>query len=192
MDRTVVYFRHLGELDSPEREAMTDEARARWTWLGIVEPFNFVELTPSKIGCNAFTFQRESRIYADLHGTDPYVLVDSDMLIGSDYSLAKHVALLSQYPEFAILSAMTTAPGMVIHPWTPENYQPFVDENVMEHVSVGNLRLCQKGLLKKWPNQIRSGYDREHCKALRDAGWRVGFARQFPAIHLGEGKTTLF
>lgn len=108
--------------------------------------------------CCIADFQRERRIYADeVSQTDPYILADDDCLLPSYLELFQAVNVFRYYNErilrdsnrFAVLSLIpSNAP---ISEWTPEDYTPFSDDIVMEHVSVGGIRICRKGLLKNWP-----------------------------------------
>lgn len=65
---------------------------------------------------------------------------------------------------------------------------------VMEHISVGGIRFCRKGLIEKWPPRDAEcmGYDLIHSDALRDVGYRVGYLQHVRMEHLGEGKTELW
>lgn len=136
-------------------------------------------------------FQRTRRMDADkLAPTDIYVLTDDDMLpIGEDF-IARGVALMQKYPGFGMLSALPT--NAMIQFWNPENHKPLVNDEVMEHYSVGGLRFCRRGIVKKWPVQNGKGYDADHCAAIRDAGYSVGYMRDVRANHLGEGFSTIW
>ena len=185
-----VFFRHIGPWDrDPLRPMMRALAFARWQQ----EPeLRLRQITPQLINCSLVEFQRASRIWADQDAdTDPYILVDDDLLLTPETQLGELVQLLARYPEFAILAPLPRP--ATIYPWTPEHYRPVLDQQVMEHVSVGSLRLSRKGAMKEWPPAgAGPGYDRIHCDALRAAGWRAGYARQHAMLHLGEGYSTVW
>jgi hypothetical protein len=181
-----VYF---STMDYPSelaiREAMSDQCRERWMKERVpVKPL----WVPAS---NPVEFQRTRRIHADQYAGSPiYVLADDDCLLGEESPIAPMLDLMARYPEFAILSLLpSSAP---IYPWTPEGYTPVLNEEIMEHVSVGCIRFCRKGAMKDWPPMDGPGYDGIHCQALRDAGWRVGYARQHTMVHLGERLSTVW
>lgn len=143
-------------------------------------------LRPDGLGCTAREFQKQRRVFADLHASGKYYIVaDDDCLPPEGDWMTKALDIMERYPQFAILSLWPS--NAVIQKWTPDNYQTVETEDVAEHVSVGNLRVCRKGALKEWPEQTEAGYDMAHCVALRKAGWRVGLFRNIPFEHLGEG-----
>ncbi len=146
-------------------------------------------------------FQIRRRIDAEeKSASDIYILTDDDMLPMSKTIISDGLALMAKYPEFGILSAFPASAS--IHPWMPEKYEweaaaqrgmarfPIVNDDVMEHVSVGGLRFCRKGIVQKWPDFTGPGYDKEHCEAIRVAGYRVGYMLNVKANHLGEGFST--
>jgi hypothetical protein len=134
-------------------------------------------------------FQERRRKVADEHANSSiYVVADEDCIPHLD-DIFEVIDVMDRYPQFAILSLKPI--GVKINFWTPEDYAPHVDENVMEHVSVGHVRFCRKGALKQWPEYKSGGYDNDQCSALRRENWRVGFLRNFWADHLGEGKTSI-
>lgn len=116
-----------------------------------------------------------------------YILTDDDM--EPFFHFNKAIKLMKQHPDFGMLSAFPDP--AVIQKWTPEGYTPYEDENVMEHTDVGGLRFIRKGSVKHWPEQHRIGYDKEHCQAMRDNGFKVGYMKRLHAVHHGEGKSTL-
>lgn len=133
-------------------------------------------------------FQVERRRVADQLGSSLYILADDDCLFLGD--VKKACELMESYTEFAILSAMPTNHN--INFWMPEAYDPSLDGEVMEHVSVGGIRFCRKNSLKCWPPLIGLGYDMAQCTALRREGKRVGYMRNQKMNHLGEGASTVW
>lgn len=134
-------------------------------------------------GLDIPNFQVARRINADhLAEGSVYVMTDDDMMPMSADIISRGLELMEKYPEFSMLSAMPAS--ATIHPWA----EGYLCDDVMEHVSVGGLRFCRKGILHKWPEFTGPGYDREHCEAIREAGYRVGYMRDVKANHLGEGK----
>lgn len=104
--------------------------------------------------------------------------------------MGRLIGLMSKYPQFAIISL--TPSNATINPWTPEGYTPTLADDIMEHFSVGGIRLCRKGVVRDWPMQDGRGYDALHARAIRKAGYRVGLAREFKYNHLGEGYSTVW
>lgn len=134
-------------------------------------------------------FQRERRIIAEQKAKSPiYVLTDDDM--EPLFYFNKGVRIMNEHQDFGILSAWPENAN--INPWTPEGYKPFEDWDVMEHTDVGGLRFIRKGAIKHFPLQERIGYDREHCQAMRDSGFKVGFFKTLKAIHYGEGASDIW
>lgn len=196
MDLEVFWCSHP---TTSERAAIA--ARTLELWQKV--PYTHLQiLTPGNLNVTPHEFQRERRIYADEAAQGPfYILTDDDCLpIEADislrafrHSLAIGLETLKGHPEFAILSAFPA--NATIHRWTPppEKYLPYEDLQVMEHVSVGGLRVIRRGSMTKgWPPlDSNLHYDALHCSALRAAGWRVGYCQFFRCDHLGEGKSTL-
>jgi hypothetical protein len=142
-------------------------------------------VTPELAGCELEKFQRWRRIYSDvMAGSDIYILTDDDMQPVTDWRIG--VEAMIEHEDFAIISAFPA--NCTINRWTPEDYDTYEDLDVMEHHSVGGLRVMRRGsMVKGWPKQDGIGYDGIHCESLRESGFRVGYAQHFRAIHLGEG-----
>lgn len=150
---------------------------------------------PGTIGCDSTSFQRERRIYADVNSTDIYLCVDDDCLLASpEPFIEKAVDVLRRHADFGILSVWPS--NSELHPWTPGPEElarncvggrVYEDDEVMEHVSVGGIRICRPGLLKDWPLMTGRTYDSQHCAALRAAGYRSGYIKPHIALmnHLG-------
>src|SRR6185503_819136 len=119
-----------------------------------------------------------------------YILTDDDCLPTRDDIIERGLTELASHPGFAILSAWPE--NAIINRWTPNGYMPYEDEGIMEHVSVGGMRFMRRGCLEEWPLSNGAGYDAEHCKALRDLEFRVGYLRNDKIRHLGEGKSSLW
>lgn len=147
-------------------------------------------LTPKVLGCKDQEFQRLRRGCAEALAKQPlYIVTDDDMEPTTDIHIG--IEALREHASFAMLSAFPS--NCQIHRWTPENYDPYEDLDVMEHYSVGGLRVMRRGcMVKGWPNQSGVGYDTEHCEALRNSGYRVGYSQHFRAIHHGEGHSDLW
>ena len=136
-----------------------------------------------------WSFQRDRRIIAEQRAKSKiYILTDDDM--EPLFYFNKAVNTMREHPYFGILSAYPEP--ATINRWTPEDFTPFEDENVMEHTDVGGLRFIRKGAMGYWPEQTRVGYDREHCEAMRSNGFQVGYFKNLKAIHHGEGKSDLW
>lgn len=162
---------------------MRDLAFTRWQKETGVR---FHWLTPAIVGCMTAEFQRDRRIWADEHATsDPYFVVDDDCLLAAESPVPGLVDLMQRYPDFSIISAWPS--NCTIGRWTPEDYSPLVNEDIWEHVSVGNVRCCRKPVQQEWPALRSRGYDNDQCAQIRAEGHRVGLARNFKHVHLGEG-----
>lgn len=147
--------------------------------------------TPASLGVDKSQFNRQRRIHAEAWASQRfYVLADDDCLPPEGNILEAAFTELASHPDFAILSAMPS--NATINRWTPEGYVPYEDEFVMEHVSVGGIRFMRRGCLDKWPHAKGPRYDAEHCQALRDGRWRVGYLKAVTMIHLGERKSSLW
>jgi len=201
-----------------ERQRIADRCFEYWSGNPDAD---VVVVTPETVGCSLGQFQRERRIYADSRARHhEYICTDDDMLPTADDCLVKGIAALRTHTDFGILSAWPA--NCTINRWEPGEesmrclvclgvaksrgcgncggagwfsftYQPFEDLSVMEHVSVGGLRFCRKGLLEEWPDYSgQGGYDGVHSLALRKAGYRVGYLQHARAVHLGEGKSTVW
>lgn len=168
-----------------ERDAIADSCLAIWNVMD-VEVFL---MTPEALNCSAYEFQSKRRIMADRYSKrDVYIVADDDCI---PYDIEKAVHALRSHAEFAILSLWPS--NAEINRWTPEDYEVVEDLDVMEHFSVGGIRVCRKGaMMKGWPPQMGKGYDTDHCEALRACGWRVGYSQHSRMFHAGEGKSTLW
>lgn len=160
--------------------------RKNWLGLGV----NLRLLSPKKLGCSDSDFQKLRRAAADVLAKDAiYILTDDD--VEPITPIALGLQAMEAHPEFAIISAFPA--NCNISRWTPVDYEPFEDMSVMEHYSVGGIRICRRGaMFKGWPLQTGQGYDTEHCEQLRTCGYRVGYSQHFRMTHHGEGKTTVW
>lgn len=169
-----------------DRGGLAEKMRKNWLGLGV----NLRLLTPKKLGCSDFDFQKLRRAAADVFAKNEiYLLVDDDCepITAIDLGLQA----MESHPEFAIISAFPA--NCNIGRWTPENYEPFEDMSVTEHHDVGGIRICRRGsMVKGWPEQTRNGYDPEHCEQLRACGFRVGYSQHFRMIHHGENNSSIW
>lgn len=174
----------------PLRHSMLMLAIRRWK----AEKYNRVQVLRPKRFTDPVLFQRERRIMAEnMVVFDPnfYVLADDDCMpsAGADVRYAK--AILHQHPEFAILSYMPDNEFIVR--WTPEGYQAFVDQDVLEHVSVGGIRVMRAGIVNEdMPPMNGPGYDAIQADWLRSKGYRVGYFRNITMCHIGKGYSTVW
>lgn len=181
-DTLEVFFCTCPQTD--RRRDIASTCRAIWEVMDV----ELTVLTPQRIGCSDFEFQKKRRMVADLWATnDIYVLTDDDCI---PYDIEKAVHALRNHPEFGIISLWPQ--NATINRWTPEGYEVYEDLEVTEHYSVGGIRVCSKGSMDRgWPEQTRSGYDEEHSCVLRTCGKRVGYSQHARMEHLGEGESTL-
>lgn len=117
-----------------------------------------------------------------------YILTDDDM--EPLFDIKQAAKLMLTRPWFGILSAMPE--NATIHRWTIEGYRVFEDSEIMEHIDVGGLRFIRKGACRLFKEQTRVGYDREHCFGMRKNNFRVGYFKNFKAIHHGEGASDVW
>ena len=169
---------------------VTPNIKSLWTrGHNVTLPAWWTKATVIVAEVNKKEFQLARRVIADhLAETDPFVLADDDCLPeyfgGGD---ACDIAL--RHGRFAILSALPR--NATIHPWTPTStiHEVYEDAEVLEHVSVGGIRVCRKGALKDWPPMDGPGYDAAQAEALRAIGRSVGYFKNLTCEHLGESST---
>lgn len=148
-------------------------------------------LTPDSLWCTPAEFQKKRRQFADANSQGQiYIVADDDCFLSSAFDLMEAVDLVEKYKQFWLLSLMPS--NARINLWTPEGYTPFVDDNVMEHESAGNIRICRRDRFVTWPPQTRQGYDTDQCHAIRADGGKVGFLRNIQYTHLGEGYSSIW
>ncbi len=144
------------------------------------------DLPEKTIYCSDKDFQKLRRVHADEFAKgEVYVVMDDDCLPQKDF-----LAAFDWPDDFAILSTMPSNAN--IQPWTPENYQPVLNDWLMEHHNVGQIRFTQRGLVRDWPAQDGPGYDAAHCNYLRSLGYRVGYLRNIKHLHIGEGASSIW
>jgi len=136
----------------------------------------------------SYEFQRTRRMIAEKRAKgDIYILTDDD--IEPDWRgvpdwLQRGCRLLEFHPEFASLHPWLDGIGR----WTPEGYEVFEDDEVVQHHSAGGIRFIRKGCMKEWPEQTNRGYDGTQGAYLLQNGWRTGYLKNLKATHHGEGK----
>lgn len=178
-----------------ERLKMAEECFIRWKQEKVditilqptdIEPLPFSSFPSHRARPSTLAhFQRARRIYPP---EDLYILTDDDCLLPPDFNLEGALSTFNHYPEFSILSLLPLNAN--IYPWTPEDFMPANNSDILEHVDVGNVRFCRKIELD-WPPLKGTSYDRAHCEAIRARGSKVGYFKNHFFTHLGEGKTTL-
>lgn len=154
-------------------------------------PVRFIRFTPEILGVSYRDFQMKRRFYAEETAKGHiYILTDDDCELISPNPIKSGMSTMGHNPHFGILSAWPN--NCVIQRWSPEDYQPKETMQVMEHHSVGGIRFIRKGCLTHgWPEQTKISYDSEHCQAVRNSGYRVGYFQHVRMNHWGEGETTL-
>lgn len=175
-DRIQVFFTTCGS-----RNGLAEKMLDHWKGLDV----DLKVLTPKLLGCTPLSFQKLRRAAAEAMARDIYyVVADDDCEVTTSLQLG--IDAILNHPDFGIISAFPA--NCNIHRWTPEDYEPFEDLSVMEHYSVGGIRIMRRGcMVKGWPEQEGKGYDREHCEAMRNSGFRVGYSQFFRMVHHGEG-----
>ena len=148
------------------------------------QPVELHVLTPEIVGCSVAEFNRDRRVYADQLAKGDHIVADDDAIPQCD--ILKAYEVFRKYPDFGTISLWPE--NCVINPWT--EIEAFEDDEVMEHVSVGVVRFCRKGM--PFPPSERLGYDRTHADAIRAIGMKVGLFKNFKVNHLGEGRSSLW
>ena len=169
---------------TPLRSFMAETCLARWH----LEPDT--HLTELRDGGDPGGFQLKRRqLAADMADSPIYILADDDCLPEKPEPFVRDcLEILSHYPEFAVLSLWPS--NSTLHSWKADDipgYTPTVTEDVLEHVSVGGIRFCRKDAFTDldWPPLQGKTYDSQEAQALRNAGYRVGYFRNFYMNHLG-------
>ena len=169
----------------PIRQQMLNLCLKRWE----SEPISMIHICGS-LGYEGFQLKRRQDSEKYSHG-DIYSCADDDCFPQSEPFVEKAVEIMEKHQQFGILSLWPS--NCIINHWSPgDGYEVFEDDEVMEHVSVGGIRFCRKGIVKEWPPQTGKGYDREHCEAIRAAGYKVGYFKNLKMNHLGEGYSTVW
>lgn len=131
-------------------------------------------------------FQKKRREQAEnMAKSSIYVCTDDDIL-PSKVDLGLINILFNQYQDYAILSAVPI--NCRIYPWNLGQ----LNNEVMEHVSVGGARFVRKGAMKEWPPYFGGGYDASHAEHLRNLGYKVGYSLKTECLHLGEGYSSVW
>lgn len=180
-DKPEVFFCTCGS-----RDGLAEKMREHWLGLNV----NLRVITPKILGCDNFSFQKIRRAAAEVMAkSEIYILADDDCSLITPLELG--IQALRSRDDFALVSAFPA--NCNIERWTPEDHEPYEDMNLMEHYSTGGIRIIRRGcMVKGWPEQVRVGYDSEHCEALRSSGYRVGYAQHCRMEHWGEGKSSIW
>lgn len=166
-----------------------------WLQLQKTEPGLFVKIRPQYPSNGMFQFQRDRRLEAEQNAsTDLYIVADDDCVpdrwstIVECLELAQNASAASQFPVLSLWPSNST-----LHPWTPEGYEVYRDKDFEEHVSVGGIRICRKGVVTEpWPpmNDGVRGYDSIQAGHIRNLGYRVGYYKNFLMNHWGRNYST--
>lgn len=183
---------------APARLAMRSLCLRAWEKLGLQprllpEDYNWPDPKSSQAG-EFFTrqWQRSRRILPEAHAHHDFYLSTSDDVMPdvTTFDVAKARAIMEAHPQFAILACWPL--NETINRWTPNNYEVFEDDDVMEHYSVGTISFIRKGAMLDWPKMGEGrGYDSIQCEYLRSHGWRVGLLKNMGCVHLGKGFSTV-
>lgn len=166
------------------RMGMAETCEARWQQ---VQGVRLIGIYDTMLHCSPLGFQRSRRIFADEEATgEVYIVADDDCLLPADFDLDDCLRVFKAHPNFSTLSLLPSNANIM--PWTPAGYIPEDTPDVMEHYSAGQVRFCRKGHMQVWPPMSGSpGYDAIHGEQIRKQGGRVGYFKNFKALHLGEG-----
>ena len=170
------------------RDAMGALSLRTWRDAG----FRPTLIEPPDLDLDLKSFQRERRIIAEELARTKYYLSTSDDVLPdvTTFDTSKAQAIMESHPKFAILACWPL--NETINRWTPNNYEVFEDDDVMEHYSVGTISFIRKGAMLDWPKMGEGrGYDSIQCEYLRSHGWRVGLLKNMGCVHLGKGFSTV-
>ncbi len=171
------------------REAIADLCLRRWMQIRGV---NLIEINDDILGCSPLEFQRLRRIYAEENTTsNQYAVADDDCFLLPDFNPQSCIDIMKRHPEFASISLKHMNCNW--SDWSPDGYVPQITSSVAEHYAAGGIRFCQKGYITHWkPIGDGPGYDTLHGEAIRNAGYKVGYFRNFQDFHLGEGLSSIW
>lgn len=171
---------------APQSDDRIQLAAQMWEVWRKVQGIKLTALYPER--GKSYEFQRTRRMIAEEKAKgDIYILTDDDIepdWEGKPDWLHRGKMLLEFHPEFASLHAWIDG----IQRWTPTDYKPFEDGDVMQHHSAGGIRFIRKGCMRDWPEQTSRGYDNTQGDYLRQNGYRVGYLKHLKAIHHGAGE----
>lgn len=141
-------------------------------------------------------FQRQRRILAErLAKTRIYVVADDDCLLDEPGAIPHALEILfgPEHESFAVVAPLPSNANISL--WTPEGYTPAISDDIIEHVNVGCIRFCRKGVMpadsdlwRPQPPRTEFGwkYDGPHGEQVRERGYRMGYFRNITLTHLGE------
>lgn len=167
---------------SQERYERSREMLAMWR--KAIWPVTVLQAGPGE----SFRFQSERRKIAErLAQTPIYIVADDDMEPSRTDCQQKWLRLgcyyMEMYTGFGMLSPLLEATTLM--PATVDGSPPFQNSDIQEEHNVGGIRFCRKGVITEWPEQLRRGYDQEHCAAYQAKGYKVGYMRHLWASHPG-------
>ena len=170
------------------RGGLAEACLTRWA----AEEVNPFVLRPLPVDKDPFQLTRRKVAEFDSQclGASYYILADDDCLpITQEPIVPAGIALMEKYPEFAILSCWPHCEdGPLL---TCDNFWDgprIVNDEIEEVNSAGGIRFCRTGCIKEWPEPTSPyQYDTQHCEALREAGYRVGYMKDIKFNHLGSG-----
>jgi hypothetical protein len=141
-------------------------------------------------------FQRQRRILSELRSAGKFYIVADDDCLPASFQVKRLLQVAEKYPEFGILSFYPM--NATINSWTPDPAEAiggfaYEDSDVMEHVSVGGVRLVRSRIHADWPEMNEhNGYDFIQCSYLRSKGFRCGYLKNFVMNHIGELHSTVW
>lgn len=121
-------------------------------------------------------FATESLRYAEEYAqSDPYIIANDDALIyGKDF-VQNGLKVMQENPDYGVIS------GAVVN---GDQFQ-FDGPEVTEIHAVGGLVFLRKGLVTEFPPLEDKYWDIERDKQVKAKGFRSGYTRMCPYLHMG-------
>lgn len=122
---------------------------------------------------------------------EPYVLTDDDMLPHSFEMVEEGLEWMrGGNHQFKMMAAQPDPHDVGV--WNPKDYVPLQDDDYIEHYACGGMRFVMGDAGDYLVGTPHRDYDYHWCKAIREAGGRVGYFRELRAFHAGWFSTTLW
>lgn len=108
--------------------------------------------------------------------SDPYIICNDDNLpYGADF-VSKGLGIMERNPEYGVVSGVVT-----------NGHEPIAQDGpeVTELHAVGGLVFLRKGMVTEFPPLEDCFWDGERHKQVIAKGFRSGYARELPYLHMG-------
>lgn len=105
-----------------------------------------------------------------------YILADDDCLPPPDLDCAYVESIFDRLPDFGLLAIGNPN----------RDYGMYTDQDVVEAWACGGIRFIRKGIVTEFPDNF-TGDDGMFDGYLKKAGYRSGYLRKWPLMHMGDG-----